>query len=113
MQRAALAPEKEYTSAIKRADKPEQGICQINPNGILHALDIVVAICVHADVHIAKQAEECDPQNARTECQLRSRPSFIHTYKTTRSQGNSRNVLKKGTMNTRDVSAAMAPTTSA
>lgn len=52
----------EYQHAHRR-DQPKQRIHQIHPNRILHALNPRIALRPLLDIHIAKQAEERDPQD--------------------------------------------------
>lgn len=46
-----------------RRDQPKQRIHQVNPNRILHPLYARIALRPLLDIHIAKQAEERDPQD--------------------------------------------------
>lgn len=45
------------------ADEPQQHVGEVDPDGVLHALDIAVALGVLLDVHVAEQAEERNPKN--------------------------------------------------
>lgn len=53
-------PEKQHAH---RRDQPKQRIHQIHPNRVLHPLHARIALRPLLDVHIAKQAEERDPQD--------------------------------------------------
>lgn len=37
----------------QRADEPEEGVGQVDPDGVLHTLNATVALCVLLDVHLA------------------------------------------------------------
>lgn len=50
-------------SAGDGADEPKQHIGEVDPDGVLHALNVAVALGVLFDVHVAKQAEERDPEH--------------------------------------------------
>jgi hypothetical protein len=53
---------KEYGS-IDRADQPQEHVDQIYPDGVLHPLNSCVAFGVLMNVHLAKYAKDCDPQD--------------------------------------------------
>jgi hypothetical protein len=46
-----------------RTNQPKQRIHKINPHRILHPLHARIALCPLLDIHIAKQAEERDPED--------------------------------------------------
>lgn len=43
--------------------QPEQSAGEVDPDGMLHALDVAVAVGILVNVQLAKNAEESDPQN--------------------------------------------------
>lgn len=45
------------------ANEPQQHVGEVDPNGVLHALDVAVTLGVLLDVHVAEQAEEGDPED--------------------------------------------------
>lgn len=49
------------------ANQPEKGVCQVDPDGVLHALDVRVAMGALVDVYAAKQAKEGDPEHEEDE----------------------------------------------
>jgi hypothetical protein len=46
-----------------RTNQPEQRICKIYPNSILHSLYTSITLGVLLDVHTTKDAEESDPED--------------------------------------------------
>lgn len=55
-----LNPENRHPN---RTNQPQKRIHQINPNRILHPLDPPIPLRVLLDIHIAKQAEQRDPED--------------------------------------------------
>lgn len=58
-----------------KGEEPQDGAGEVDPDGVLHALNARVALGVLIDVHLSKNAEQCDPQNEEDEvpcphCQL-------------------------------------------
>lgn len=45
------------------ANQPEQRVRQVDPDGVLHSLDVRVAMGPLVDVKAAKEAEEDDPKH--------------------------------------------------
>lgn len=45
------------------AQQPEDQVGQVDPDGVLHELDVTVALGVLVDVHLAKDAKDRTPQN--------------------------------------------------
>lgn len=53
------------------ADEPEDQVGQVDPDGVLHGLDVAVALGVLVDIHLAKDAEDGAPQNEHDEAPSR------------------------------------------
>lgn len=49
------------------ADEPEDQVGQVDPDGVLHGLDVAVALGVLVDVHLAKDAKDGAPQDEHDE----------------------------------------------
>ena len=49
------------------ADEPEQGTSKVDPDGVLHALHVAVALGVLVDVHAAEQPKQRNPQGEQHE----------------------------------------------
>ena len=45
------------------ANEPKQRVYQIHPDCVLHPLDAIVSLGILLDVHVAKEAEERDPED--------------------------------------------------
>ena len=63
MQRPRTPILEEHARPIQRAQQPKNHIHQINPHGILHALDPSIAFGILVDEHLPKDAEERRPEN--------------------------------------------------
>ena len=61
MQRLPTPRPEKYECAHDSRNEPEQHIDQIDPNRVLHALDIAITFGVLVDEHFAKFAEDCRP----------------------------------------------------
>lgn len=55
------------------ADEPEDQVGQVDPDGVLHGLDVAVALGVLVDVHLAKDAKDGAPQDEHDEAPGRDR----------------------------------------
>ncbi len=63
----ALAVRPPVAEGGEGGDEPQQGAGEVDPDGVLHALDVGVALGVLVDVHAAEDAEEGDPQHEQHE----------------------------------------------
>jgi hypothetical protein len=62
------AASEEHDSAKDGADEPEADIEEVYPDGVLHALDIGIAIGVCVEVDLGEGAEDGDPEDASHGC---------------------------------------------
>lgn len=58
-----LAMSEPVGGGADKGEEPQDGVGEVDPDGVLHALDAAVALGVLIDVHLAEDAEQRDPQD--------------------------------------------------
>lgn len=58
-----LAMSEPVGGGADKGEEPQDGVGEVDPDGVLHALDAAVALGILIDVHLAEDAEQRDPQD--------------------------------------------------